>query len=958
MESAVLDFVATVSCYPVVDVFMFAVKTQVYKKSKSPFKIILCVYQELTTTITTATVASTSIYGTDDRHNTTRVGILLFIFAIDFSRFHFISLSLFTMLRPRRVFGLLHRSTQSLLPHIACNNVSHLHLRHHSSIPDNANVIIVGGGIIGTSIAYHLSKLGLENIILLEQNQLTSGTTWHAAGLINTFGSLSSTSTEMRQYTKLLYSEILPKETGMSCGFMDVGFIELACDDDRLHYYRRVAAFNRFCGVDVREISPDEVLERFPICDTSDVQAGFYVPTDGRANPTDVTMALAKGARQRGVGIYEGVSVSGIVTENGHGPIPSAAGVTLSSGETIHANTVVNAAGMWARQLGEISGVNIPNQAAEHYYLLTEPMENVDPKWPIIEDSSKCTYIRPEGGGIMVGLFEWNGAPWNVKKIPNDFSFGEIGPDWDRMAPYLEEAMTRVPSLQNVGAKQFFCGPESFTPDGSPIVGQSAEIRSYYVAAGLNSIGILTAGGVGRILAQWIRDGNAPNDVDVTGISANRFHGYENNPSYRADRVGETLGNTYKLHFPDKQPKTCRGAKRSALHHRLMSRNACFRDVSGWESPAWYAPEGETPSFRKHSFGREHWFPHWAEEHRACRENVALFDMSFMSKFLVTGRDAGSFLNSLSTANVDGDCRKITYTQWLNEDGRMEADLTISKLTEESFLVVATDTMHNQVKTWMRRHLTNNMRVSLHDVTGTYSQINLQGPNSRSLLQLLTSEDLDDFPFRSMREIDIGYARVFCARITYVGELGYELFIPAEQACHVYDLIVEAGKGLNLKHAGLRALGSLRMEKGYRDYGHDMDNTDSLLEVGLGFTCDFEKQFGFIGREKVLEQKSTAKVEGGLTKRLAQVQVDDPRPLLYHGEVLWRDGARISDIRSGSYGHTIGGAVGLTMLESDEPINKGYIRNGEWSVEIADKFYPCKVSLQPLYDPKNHRIKV
>jgi len=807
-------------------------------------------------------------------------------------------------------------------------------------------------------VAYHLGKLGVQDVVLLERDKLTSGTTWHAAGLINTFGSLSATSTAMRKYTKELYSKILPEETGMSCGFMPIGFIELACDEDRLAYYRRVAAFNRLCGVEVDEISAALVKDKCPVIETSDVLAGFYVADDGRANPTDATMALAKGARQNGVQIFEGVSVSGVSTSQDNAScLPQVSGITLDSGDVINASAVVNCAGMWARQLGEKSGLVIPNQAAEHYYLITEPFKEVDPTWPVVEDSSRCVYIRPEGGGLMLGLFELEGAPWNPTNIPESFSFGEINPDWERMGPYLEEAMKRVPITENLGAKTFFCGPESFTPDGNPIVGESADIRNYYVAAGLNSIGILTGGGIGSILAQWIRDKAPPGQFDVTGIDATRFHRYQNNPRYRAERVGETLGNTYKVHFPDKQPKTCRNAKRSALHDRLAQQNAFFRDVSGWESPSWYSPIGPA-TVEKQSFDRENWFPYWEEEHRACRENVALFDMSFMSKFLVTGCDAGRILNRMSTANVDGESGLITYTQWLNDRGGMEADLTITKLDDLTFLVIVTDTQHNQVATKMRRQISVGDNVSILDVTGSYCQINIQGPQSRALLQSLTHQDMSNaaFPFRKVAEIDIGYARVIVARITYVGELGYELFIPTESAVHVYDLINECGKQHDLKHAGLRALGSLRMEKGYRDYGHDMDNTDALLEVGLGFTCDFSTNF--VGMESVLEYKQRAKSEGGLKKRLAQVFVEDPRVMLHHGEVLWRNGKRIGEVRSASYGHSLGGAVGLTMLESNEPIKKSYVTGASWEIEIGNEMVPCSVSTSPLYDPKNEKIRV
>lgn len=474
------------------------------------------------------------------------------------------------------------------------------------------------------------------------------------------------------------------------------------------------------------------------------------------------------------------------------------------------------------------------------------------------------------------------------------------------MGPYVEHAMTRVPETRNIGAKKFFCGPESFTPDGCPIIGEAPELQNYFVATGLNSIGILTGGGIGKLMAQWIHDKKPPNDIDITGINIDRFQKYQSNMKYRSDRVGEILGETYKVHFPDKDLVTCRNVKRSALHDRLVKKNAHFRDVSGFESPSWYAPPGVTPIIQDHNFGQQSFFPFWESEHKACRENVALFDMSFMSKFLVQGEDAGSFLNRLSTANVDGDCGTIRYTQWLNEEGYVEADLTVTKMDETSFLVVATDTMHNHVLTHMKRRLTNQRHAFITDVTGAYTQINIQGPNSRDLLQSLTSFDLSKFPFGSATEIDIGYGRILCTRITYVGELGYELFIPVEFSHHVYDLIVEKGKEYDLKHAGLRALGSLRMEKAYRDYGHDIDNTDTLVECGLSFTSDFEKSGAFIGMDHVINQRRELKEKGGLNKRMAQVLVNDPQYFLHHGEILFKNGEMISDIRSASYGHTLG----------------------------------------------------
>jgi glycine cleavage system aminomethyltransferase T/glycine/D-amino acid oxidase-like deaminating enzyme len=835
--------------------------------------------------------------------------------------------------------------------------------RKLSSFPKHANVVVIGGGIIGTSVAYHLAHRNIRDVILVERHQLTAGTTWHAAGLINTFGSMSMTSTHMRQYTKKLYSQILPNETGLDTGFRDIGFIELATDADHLHYYRRVAAFNRYCGVDVREITPDEIRDRFPLLRTEDVLAGFFVESDGRVNPHEATMSFARASQQKGVQIFQGIGVSS-VQQSHHGlgsRLPHVTSVIMEDGSEITCNAVVNCAGMWARQLAEQNGVIVPNQAAEHYYLITDSIPEVDPSWPVVEDSANCVYIRPEGSGLMLGFFETLGAAWNTSQIPNNFSFGEIEPDWDRMMPYLQQAMERrLPAALHVGAKKFFCGPESFTPDNSPIVGPAPFLKGYYVAAGLNSIGILTGGGIGKVIANWIvTDGISPQDIDITSMQVNRFHPHQNNLKYRKERVVESLGNTYQLPYPDRQLQTCRGCFKTPYHERLANHGGQFRDVSGWESPSWYLQSSEEINLQNIplTFGKPTWFKNWASEHSACRENVALFDMSFMSKFLVQGNDAGKFLNRLSTAQVNDDDNRITYTQWLNEMGFMEADVTITKLANDQFMVVATDTMRYHVHSHMLRRLSKEDHCFITDMTGSYAQLNLQGPRSRELLQTLTSRNMHDFPFRHAKIIDIDCFRVLCTRITYVGELGYELFIPVEQACAVFDLLLSVGNKFNLKLAGLKALQSLRLEKGYRDYGHDMDNTDTLLECGLAFTCDFNKPGGFIGQEHVENQMKSSKSQGGLFKRMANVLVKDPDALLIHGEVLWRNGHRISEIRGGSFGHTLGGAVGLSMLESKEVINKSWISDGEWQVEIADKLYPCDLSLSPFYDPKNLRVK-
>jgi heterotetrameric sarcosine oxidase gamma subunit len=811
-------------------------------------------------------------------------------------------------------------------------------------LPDRARVVVIGGGVIGTSVAYHLAHLGWKDVVLLERDRLTSGTTWHAAGLMVTFGSTSETSTEMRKYTRDLYSR-LEAETGQATGFKPVGFIEVAADADRLEEYRRVAAFNRWCGVDVHEISPAEVKRLFPLARVDDILAGFYVKDDGRVNPVDATMALAKAARMAGARIVEGVSVTQVLQAKGR-----ATGVRTPRGD-IAAEVVVNCTGMWARQLGAQIGVTIPNQAAEHYYLITEKIADLPPNLPVLEDPASYGYFREETGGLLVGLFEPVCAPWNVEGIPADFSFGEIPPDWDRMGSYLEKAMHRVPVTLEAGIKKFFCGPESFTPDLRPIVGEAPELKNYWVAAGLNSIGILTGGGLGRILANWIVTGDP--GADVTGFNIDRLHPYQANPEYRRERTIESLGMVYKCHYPTMSPQTARGVKRSAVHDRLVAAGAYFRDVSGWEGADWYAPDGHVPKVEKLSWGRENWFPWWEAEHRAAREGVILMDMSFMSKFLVQGRDAGRVLNHISANNVDGASGFITYTQWLNERGLLEADLTVTKLGDERFFVVVTDTMHRHAETWMKRHTPEDAHAFVTDVTSGYCQLNLQGPKSRALLQTLTSADLSNaaFPFRTAREIDIGYARVLCVRITYVGELGYELYIPSEQAAHVYDRLLEAGKPFGLRHAGLKALASLRMEKGYRDYGHDIDNTDNAFETGLGFAVDLKKA-DFIGREAALKQKAAP-----MKRRLAQVLVKDPEPLLFHAEVVLRNGRPVGYVRAGSYGHTLGGAVGLAMIEAGEPVTSAWLSAGRWEVDIAGRRYPAEVSLKPLYDPDMKRIK-
>ncbi|HET7688846.1 MAG TPA: FAD-dependent oxidoreductase [Nocardioidaceae bacterium] len=813
-------------------------------------------------------------------------------------------------------------------------------------LPDRAQVVIIGGGVIGCSVAYHLAHAGWTDVLLLERDRLTSGTTWHAAGLMTTFGSTSETNTGIRLYSRDLYAR-LEEETGQATGFKPVGLIEAAADRDRLEEYRRVAAFQRHLGLEVEEISPREMAELFPWARTDDLLAGFHVPGDGRVNPVDLTVSLAKGARQRGVRVVEGVRVEEVLTRAGR-----VTGVSTGD-QSIEAEYVVNCAGMWARELGAKNGLVIPNQAAEHYYLITDTIDGLDPNAPVFEDPAAYGYYREEGGGMMVGLFEPKAAPWKVEGVPADFSFGTIPPDWDRMGPFLERAMARVPVTLEVGVRTFFCGPESFTPDLAPAVGEAPGIRNYFVAAGMNSVGILSAGGLGRVLAHWITTGRP--DVDVTGFNVDRFRPWQADDGYRAARTTEILGTVYAAHTPGKQLRSARNALLSPVHQRLVQHGGYLREVSGWEGADWFAGPGATP-VAEPTWGRAPWFEQWEAEHRTVREGVGLMDMSFMAKFRVRGERVGAALDLISAGAVDGAIETITYTQWLDENGRIEADLTVTKLGEDDFWVVSSDTAHGHTLAWLARY---GLAEHVTDVTADYGQLNVQGPLSRDVLAQLTDADLSTevFPFRTARWVTLAGVEVLLVRITYLGELGYELYVPVSSALHVYDEVLAAGAAYGIRPVGLKALASLRMEKAYRDFGHDIDNTDCPLEAGLGFALDLDKPF--VGRDAVLARKAANAEAGGMAHRIVQVRVLDPEPLLYHAEVVHRDGVPVGYVRAASYGWTLGGAVGLAFVSGGgEPVTPDWIKAGDWAVDIAGVRCPVEVSLRPLYDPTSARIKV
>jgi 4-methylaminobutanoate oxidase (formaldehyde-forming) len=811
-------------------------------------------------------------------------------------------------------------------------------------LPERARVVVVGGGVIGCSVAYHLAHEGWTDVLVVERDRLTSGTTWHAAGLMTCFGSTSETSTGIRLYSRDLYGR-LEAETGVSTGFKPVGLIEAAADADRLHEYRRVAAFQRQLGLEVHEISPREMSDLFPWARTDDLLAGFHVPDDGRVNPVDLTQSLARGAKNLGVRVVEGVRVVDVLTRDG-----AVTGVRVETGADdtadIECEYVVNCTGMWARELAERSGVVVPNQAAEHYYLITDTIEGIDPDGPIFEDPAAHGYYREEGGGMMVGLFEPRAAAWAVDGIPPTASFTTLKPDWDRMTPFLEVAMARVPVTLEAGVRTFFCGPESFTPDLMPAVGEAPHIKNYFVAAGMNSVGVLSAGGLGRVLAHWIIAGLP--DVDVTAWDVARFRADQLEPAYRRDRTTEILGTVYAAHTPGKQLRTARDRLLSPVHERLVSNGGLLREVSGWEGADWFAGPGAT-AVAEPTWRHAPWFDQWADEHRTVREGVGLMDMSFMAKFAVSGIEAGAVLDHLSAGDVNGDPGWITYTQWLNDDGRIEADLTVSKLTHDRFLVVASDTAHGHVRGLLSRAAHDRAMV-VNDVTRDFGQLNLQGPLSREVLATLTDADLSTgaWPFRGVREIEVGGVPVICARITYLGELGYELYVPAARALELYDAMAADRR---VKPVGLKALASLRMEKAYRDYGHDIDNTDCPLDVGLGFAVAWDTDFR--GKEALLARKSSFPS----TQRLVQLRLTDPGPLLYHAEPVLRDGEVVGYVRAASYGWTLGAAVGLAFVSADQKITKDWLDAGTWEVDIAGERFAAEVSLRPMYDPTSARVR-
>jgi len=816
--------------------------------------------------------------------------------------------------------------------------------------PSQAEVVIIGGGIVGCSLAYHLTRLGRRDVVLLERRQLTCGTTWHAAGLV---GQLRATLnlTRLAQYTAQLYAG-LEAETGQATGFKKTGSLSIATGPERLEELKRGASMARTFGLEVEVVGRNEIGALYPLLNLDGVVGGVYLPGDGQTDPTGTALALAKGARAGGARILESTKVTGIIVRDGR-----ATGVHTTAGD-IAADVVVNCAGMWGREVGRMAGVNVPLHACEHFYVVTEPIDGLPGNLPVLRNPDAHAYFKEDAGKLLLGAFEPRAKPWGMNGIPEDFCFDQLPEDLDHFAPILEDAVKRVPILETAGIRSFFNGPESFTPDNRYLLGEAPELRGFWVAAGFNSIGIQSAGGAGKVLAEWIAEGHPP--VDLWDVDIRRMAPFQGNARYLYERAGEALGLLYAMHWPYRQYESARGIRTSPLHERLAARRACFGEVAGWERPNWFAPEGVEPTYQ-YSYQRQSWFPYWAEEHRAVREAAGLFDQSSFGKLLVQGRDAESVLQRVCCNDVAVPPGRIVYTQWLNERGGIEADLTVTRLAEDAYLVVTGAAVAGRDLAWLQRHVPADAHAMVTDVTAGYAVLGLMGPNSRALLSRACDADLSNeaFPFGTAREIEIGYGTVRALRVTYVGELGWELYVPADRARGLFDTLMAAGEAdpaLGLRLAGLHALDSLRMEKAYRHWGHDITDEDTPLEAGLGFTCRFDKNVAFIGREALLRRK-----QAGLTRRLVQFALEDPEPLLYHSEPIWRDGVIAGRLTSGSYGHALGRAVGLGYLESPEGVDSpnwaDYVAAGRYEIEVACERIPAAASLRPLYDPQSARVK-
>jgi glycine cleavage system aminomethyltransferase T/glycine/D-amino acid oxidase-like deaminating enzyme len=810
-------------------------------------------------------------------------------------------------------------------------------------LPTKARAVIIGGGVIGCSVAYHLTKLGWQDVVLLERKQLTSGTTWHAAGLIGQLRA-SANMTRLAKYSADLYRG-LEAETGVATGMRTVGSVSVALTGERKEELFRSAAMARAFGVPVEELSPAEVKDRYQHLNLDGVTGGVWLPTDGQGDPANIALALAKGARQRGAVVVEGVKVTDISVENRR-----AKGVMWQSKDEtgfIAAEHVINCGGMWGHEVGRMAGVNVPLHACEHFYIVTEPIPDLT-QMPVLRVPDECAYYKEDAGKYLLGAFEPNAKPWGMKGIPDSFEFDQLPEDFDHFEPILERAVNRLPMLASAGIHTFFNGPESFTPDDAYNLGQSLEVDNFWVAAGFNSIGIQSAGGAGMALAQWMQDGQRPFDLGDVDVARNQP--FQGNKTYLFERSKETLGLLYADHFPYRQKATARGVRRTPFHAHLAENGAVFGEIAGWERANWFAREGQMRDYA-YSWKRQNWFSNAAEELNAVRTNVGMYDMSSFGKLRVEGPDAEAFLNHVCGADMSVPVGKIVYTQFLNTRGGIEADVTVTRLSETVYLVVTPAATRLADQTWLGRHL-GDLRVVITDVTAGEAVLAVMGPEARKLMQRVSPGDFSNEtnPFGTAQEIEIGMGLARAHRVSYVGELGWEVYVSSDMAGHVFETLWQAGQDQGLKLCGMHMMDSARSEKAFRHFGHDITCEDHVLEAGLGFAVKTAKP-AFIGRDAVLKKK-----EAGLEKRMVQFLLNDPEPLVYHNEPLIRDGEIVGYLSSGAYGHHLGGAIGMGYVPCKGE-TAAEVLASTYEVDVAGTRVQATASLRPLYDPSGERVK-
>ena len=812
------------------------------------------------------------------------------------------------------------------------------------TIPQSAKVVIIGGGVAGCSVAYHLTKFGWKDIVLLERDQLTSGTTWHAAGLIGQIGT-SATITKLRNHSLNLYKE-LEKETGLSTGLKQNGSLTVATTQERLDELKRSASYAQLFNIEARVVTKEEIKEIYPVINTDDIMGGIYIPKDGQADPVGVTNVLAKGAKLNGANIIENCSVKKILIKNN-----KIAGVETDKGK-IDCEYIVLASGMWSRQIAADVNVSIPLYPVEHFYILTEPIKNLGKSLPVLRDYNHCLYIKEDAGKFLVGIFEPGAKPAfvNTKKVPEDFSFAELPEDFDHFEPYLTHAIKRIPELETAGIRKFFNGPESFTPDINYLLGETPEVKNFFVCCGFNSIGIVSAGGAGKVTAEWMINGGISDDIFSLDIS--RFEKFHSNTDFIIERAAESLGNQYAMHWPYKQPKTSRNQKLLPYHDHLKNQGACFGQVAGFERPMWYALNGDKPEY-KYSFGYQNWFKSAEYETKNARTNVAFFELSPFAKYEIEGEDSYSSLQYLCSNNIKNTPGSTTYTQMLNEKGGIEADLTVTCLSKNKFRVVT----GSGVREHDKKHILKHIKTSLNfvDVTDNLSCFGIFGPKSRSLLNDLLVNEFDNnlFPFGTGKILEVSDVPIWFQRLSYVGELGWEMYIPINHAKKIYEKIIEIGKIHKLVHAGAHAMDIMRMEKGYLHWGHDISPEENPFEAGLKFSVKLNKDCDFIGKNALLKIQ-----DQDTEKKLIMLSLENSepgKPLLLHDEPIFLNGEIIGETTSGNYSFNFNKNISFGYIKTEKKISE--LINGNFEIEVAKKKYKAHLQTKPLHDPENSLIK-